>query len=96
MSCKYLAHHKLKSVVIVIITIVIITFIIVVVIVVVVVIVIIVVMQKIDAEEAAIWEEMLSAADLVQEEARQRYKKSKESKEVHAQRLKNLAPYTPK
>lgn len=37
--------------------------------------------QKIDAEEAAIWEEMLSAADLVQEEARQRYKKSKESKE---------------
>jgi len=52
-------------------------------------------MQKIDAEEAAIWEEMLSAADLVQEEARQRYKKSKESKEVHNS-LKNSAPHTPK
>ncbi len=51
--------------------------------------------QKIDAEEAAIWEEMLSAADMVQEEARQRYKKSKESKEVHDS-LKNIAPYTPK
>ncbi len=40
------------------------------------------VMQKIDAEEQAIWEEMLSAADMVEEEARQRYRKSKESKEV--------------
>ena len=53
------------------------------------------IMQKIDAEEAAIWEEMLSAANLVQEEARQRYKKSKESKEVHDS-LKNTAPHTPK
>ena len=54
------------------------------------IIIIVVVMQKIDAEEAAIWEEMLSAADMVQEEARQRYKKSKESKEVHDS-LKDIA-----
>ena len=39
-------------------------------------------LQKIDAEEAAIWEEMLSAANMVEEEAKQRYRKAKESKEV--------------
>ena len=85
LSWTYLAHHELQSAfnIIIIITIIIIT------------IIVVVIMQKIDAEEAAIWEEMLSAADLMKEEARQRYNKSKESKEVHNS-LKNSAPYTPK
>ncbi len=85
LSWTYLAHHELQSAFNIIVVIMnIIT-----------IIIIIDVMQKIDAEEAAIWEEMLSAADLVQEEARQRYKKSKESKEVHDS-LNNTVPYTPK
>ena len=40
--------------------------------------------QKMEAEESAMWQEMLSAVDMVQEEARQRYRKSKEHKEVWA------------
>lgn len=39
-------------------------------------------LQKIDAEEQAIYEEMLSAAGMVEEEARQRFRKLREAKEV--------------
>lgn len=39
-------------------------------------------LQKIDAEEQAIYEEMLSAAGMVEEEARQRFRKLQEAKEV--------------
>lgn len=41
-------------------------------------------LQKIDAEEQAIYEEMLSAAGMVEEEARQRFRRSREAKEVKA------------
>ena len=39
-------------------------------------------LQKIDAEEQAVYEEMLSAAGMVEEEARQRFRKLREAKEV--------------
>lgn len=48
-------------------------------------------LQRIDAEEKAIYEEMLSAAGMVEEEARQRYSKVREAKEVITPLLKRTA-----
>ena len=41
--------------------------------------------QQIEAEEAAIWEEMLAAADAVEAEARQRFQKGREAKQVQTE-----------
>ena len=41
--------------------------------------------QQIEAEEAAIWEETLAAAGAVEAEARQRFQKSREAKQVQTE-----------
>lgn len=50
--------------------------------------------QQIEAEEAAIWEEMLAAADAVEAEARQRFQKGREAKQVQTETRWSLTKNT--